>query len=69
MLYKHFTEKLLGLQRLNIKKTEESEKSIRVFAKNADTAANALIIPVSPFIPVGIIRGFVLIGRRISIAR
>ena len=33
MLYKHFTEKLLGLQGLNITKIEENEKSILIYAE------------------------------------
>ena len=33
MLYKHFTEKLLGLQGLNITNIEESEKSILIYAE------------------------------------
>ncbi len=33
MLYKHFTEKLLGLQGLNITNIEENEKSIWIFAE------------------------------------
>ena len=33
MLYKHFTEKLLGLQGLNITNIEENEKSILIYAE------------------------------------
>ena len=33
MLYKHFTEKLLGLQRLNITNIEESEKNLCIYAE------------------------------------
>ena len=33
MLYKHFTEKLLGLQGLNITNIEENEKSIIIYAE------------------------------------
>ena len=33
MLYKHFTEKLLGLQGLNITNIEGNEKSIIIYAE------------------------------------
>lgn len=33
MLYKYFTEKLLGLQGINITNIEESEKSIIIYAE------------------------------------
>ena len=33
MLYKHFTEKLLGLQGLNITNIEENEKNIKIYAE------------------------------------
>ena len=51
MLYKHFTEKLLGLQGLNITNIEENEKSIVIYAEmerkehhciNCGTATNAV---------------------------
>ena len=33
MLYKHFTEKLLGLQEVNITNIEENEKNIVIYAE------------------------------------
>ena len=51
MLYKHFTEKLLGLQGLNITNIEENEKSIVIYAEmerkehtciSCGTATNAI---------------------------
>ena len=32
MLYKHFTEKLLGLQEVNITNIEENEKNIVIYS-------------------------------------
>ena len=53
MLYKHFTEKLLGLQGLNITNIEENEKNIIIYAEmerkehnciSCGTATNTVVL-------------------------